>query len=482
MMKSFTIIVTAVIVLATPNSVVAQIFPPAVNYPVGLRPYNLVSADFDGDDDFDLATSSNGAFESDGIDSVCILMNNGYGTFAAPVKYSVGDAPSLAEADLDNDGDIDLAAADYYTHKIYILLNSGVGAFVVADSFASGGINAHKLCTPDLDGDNDFDLVVPNSGSNNLSIFFNNGDATFTAPVLYTTGTRPNTAISADLDLDGDSDLVVTNNGSSSVSVMLNNGNGTFAPRVDYAVRLFPQSPSLADYNGDGCLDLAVPNSWPSTPFVSVLMGNCNGTFNPRVDWPGCRPHTVASADYDLDGDIDMAVTNNECNSISIFLNDNTGTFAPHFTLAAGIGTQHIVTKDFDGDGDFDLAASNFDNDGTPGNTISVFMNLTVGVVEEAGVPREYQLEQNYPNPFNPATVIRYSLPVASYVTLKVHNILGQEVATLVTEEMKPGSYEATWNASGIARQAEGGLASGVYLYRLQAGGFSQTRKLVLLR
>ena len=325
MFKSLRYLTVAFILLGVPDSVVlAQLFAPKVDYIVGLRPYNLVSADFDGDGDYDLVTGATVAGEvSDGKDTVCVLMNNGDGTFAAPVKYDLGDAPCFAAADLDNDGDIDLATSDIFTNKIYILLNDGTGAYVVADTFASGGINPHKLCAADFDGDGDFDLAVPNSDfanpSDSLSIFLNNGNATFTGPVFHATGSNPNTAISADLDLDGDSDLVVTNNGSASVSVMLNNGNGTFAPRVDYSVGLFPQSPSLADYNGDGCLDLAVPNAAPSTPFVSVLMGNCDGSFDPKVDWPGCRPHTVASADYDLDGDIDMAVTNNECNSVGVF-------------------------------------------------------------------------------------------------------------------------------------------------------------------
>ncbi|MBI3110298.1 MAG: T9SS type A sorting domain-containing protein [Ignavibacteriales bacterium] len=464
------------ILLEASDSVsVAQMFAPKAEYNVGLRPYNLVSADFDGDGDFDLATGSTGAFESDGIATVCVLINNGDGTFAAPATYNVGDAPSLAEADLDGDGDIDLVAADYYTNSVSILLNNGAGVLVVTGSFASGGINAHKLCAPDLDGDGDNDLAVPNSGSGNLSIFFNNGNAVFTGPVLYAAGIRPNAVISADLDSDGDADLVVTNNGSASVSVMLNNGNGTSAAKVDYTVRSYPQSPSVADYNGDGCLDLAVPNAWPGTPFVSVLMGNCDGSFDLKVDWPGCRPHTVASADYDDDGDVDMAVTNNECNSVSIFLNNGDGTFAPHFTLPTGIGPQHVVAEDFDGDGNIDLATSNFDNNGTPGNTISVFINqIVTSVSDQSAFPETYSLDQNFPNPFNPSTLIRYSVPLTTYVSLKVYTMLGREVAVLVNQETRPGSYQVTWEATG--------LPCGVYFYRLHAGSFVQTKKLVSIR
>jgi hypothetical protein len=88
-------------------------------------------------------------------------------------------------------------------------------------------------------------------------------------------------------------------------------------------------------------------------------------------------------------------------------------------------------------------------------------------------VPQEFFLNQNYPNPFNPSTTIRYGLPVRSHVTLSIFNTLGQQVATLVQGEQEAGYHEAVFDASG--------LASGVYLYRLQVGDFVQTKKLVLV-
>ncbi len=104
---------------------------------------------------------------------------------------------------------------------------------------------------------------------------------------------------------------------------------------------------------------------------------------------------------------------------------------------------------------------------GTPGA-------LTTVEESENGIPISFSLHQNYPNPFNPSTVIRFEVPSSRIVSLKVYNLLGQEAATLVDEEMKPGTYEVTWDAAG--------LASGVYFYRLQASNFLQTRKLLLLR
>ncbi len=85
-----------------------------------------------------------------------------------------------------------------------------------------------------------------------------------------------------------------------------------------------------------------------------------------------------------------------------------------------------------------------------------------------------YFLYQNYPEPFNPSTTIRYQVSEVSFVTLKVYDVLGNEVASLVNEEKQKGSYSINFNASA--------LSSGVYLYRLKAGSFMKTRKMILLR
>jgi hypothetical protein len=88
--------------------------------------------------------------------------------------------------------------------------------------------------------------------------------------------------------------------------------------------------------------------------------------------------------------------------------------------------------------------------------------------------PDAFRLEQNYPNPFNPTTTISFDIPFQTYVSIKVYNLIGREVAALVSENMAAGSYSKTWNAASIP--------SGVYFYRLQTGSFTDTRKLVLLK
>lgn len=96
--------------------------------------------------------------------------------------------------------------------------------------------------------------------------------------------------------------------------------------------------------------------------------------------------------------------------------------------------------------------------------------------------PLNFYLAQNYPNPFNPNTVISYQLPVNGYITLKVYDILGNEVATLVNEEKQPGVYEVEFSAKSGQESGIWNLASGIYFYQLKAGSFSDTKKMILLR
>jgi hypothetical protein len=115
---------------------------------------------------------------------------------------------------------------------------------------------------------------------------------------------------------------------------------------------------------------------------------------------------------------------------------------------------------------------------GSPGCAIMAGLakwDVVSGIIEDlTGLPAYYALHQNYPNPFNPSTTIEFALPHVGYVSLTVHNLLGQTVATLVHGDHAAGTFKATWDASG--------LPSGVYFYRLTAGEYVQTKKAVLMR
>lgn len=104
----------------------------------------------------------------------------------------------------------------------------------------------------------------------------------------------------------------------------------------------------------------------------------------------------------------------------------------------------------------------------------AVKISKTTDVQTELTLPSDYELSQNYPNPFNPNTRIRYQLPISGHIVLKVHDILGNEIATLVNEEKPAGIYEADFNGEN--------LNSGIYFFTLNAGSFKQTKKIVLIK
>jgi len=120
--------------------------------------------------------------------------------------------------------------------------------------------------------------------------------------------------------------------------------------------------------------------------------------------------------------------------------------------------------------------AGNFDIDSMDVH----FKNGNIVKIEEEAKTYSFSLGQNYPNPFNPKTVIHYKIPLlggderGGLITLKVYDILGNEITTLVNDKIAPGEYKIEFDASH--------LSSGIYLYRLTAGSFSQTRKMILLK
>jgi Secretion system C-terminal sorting domain len=119
-------------------------------------------------------------------------------------------------------------------------------------------------------------------------------------------------------------------------------------------------------------------------------------------------------------------------------------------------------------------SASLTGSDGLPLGDLNWFPNVSGIKQIPNGIPTKYNLSQNYPNPFNPTTEIQYDIPKSGLVTLKVYNVLGQEIVTLVNQQQSAGSYKVDFNASN--------MASGVYLYRIESGNFYLTKKMILLK
>ena len=104
----------------------------------------------------------------------------------------------------------------------------------------------------------------------------------------------------------------------------------------------------------------------------------------------------------------------------------------------------------------------------------TVDLITSVEQITDDGLPKEFRLEQNYPNPFNPTTTIQFAVPKTSIVTIKIYDVIGREVATLIDDEYQPGQYKVVFEA--------GQLATGLYIYRIQAGDFRETKKLMLVK
>jgi hypothetical protein len=118
-----------------------------------------------------------------------------------------------------------------------------------------------------------------------------------------------------------------------------------------------------------------------------------------------------------------------------------------------------------------------------PDNWILKDIVGTTSSDELQNIPSIFSLSQNYPNPFNPSTIISWQIAVSSHVTLKVYDLLGREVATLVDEFKQAGKYNSEWRIENLsAARQNGELPSGIYYYTLQAGNYIQTKKMVLIK
>jgi hypothetical protein len=347
---------------------------------VGASPKALVATDLDGDADRDLAVAN--ASNA----TVTILKNNGTGNFAQPATSpeSVGTFPdAIAAADLDGDGDRDLAVANQVSGNVTILKNNGTGNFnQPLTSPEPAGTDPVSIVAADLDGDNDRDLVVANATSDNLTILKNNGSGSFSEPLSspeLATG-KPISLAVADLDGDGDRDLAVAEQQAQSVRILRNSGKGNFSdfptsPEATSAI--FPQALVLTNLNQDSSLDLAVAHQTSPTGFVSILKGAGGGDFAAPPTSPesaGTSLLGIAAADIDVDGDTDLAIVNSGDASVTVLGNNGMGNFfeAASSPETVGMTPDAIIAADFDSDGDADLAIANAN-----GASVTILRNIS---------------------------------------------------------------------------------------------------------
>ena len=307
------------------NNTGTGLFSQRIDYQTGQSPHSIISVDFNEDGYIDIATV-NGESED-----VSILLNNGYGSFASQVNYQVGVNPQeLVAADLNGDGNIDLAVANMGTLSlpepgVSILFNNGDGS-LSAHLFYPLDDMPVSMCGADLDGDGDIDLATVSPESHNLSVLFNDGLGAFVLDSVYPTHNSPNGIQAADLDSDGDLDLAISNgNFAHRVSILLNSGDGSFAPYYSYPAGddengEQPFCIFIADLDGDNDLDIVTGNV--TSLDVSVLLNNGIGEFASFLNFQaGYGVYSVFMADFDSDGDLDLATANYGSGDVSVLLN-----------------------------------------------------------------------------------------------------------------------------------------------------------------
>jgi hypothetical protein len=202
---------------------------------------------------------------------------------------------------------------------VSVLLNLGQGSFAAHVQYAAGD-SPYRVTSADLDGDGDVDLAVPNRFAGTASVLLNQGNGTFAAPLPHNVGQSAYYVTNADLNGDGRADLVTTNDQQHYVVVRLNQGGGAFAPYVSYPVAQTPQRVVATDLDGDGDLDLAAACLGPNS--VALLLNRGDGTFATYHELAsGTVYRPVTHADFDGDGDRELAVANLGAQTITVHRN-----------------------------------------------------------------------------------------------------------------------------------------------------------------
>ena len=347
-------------------------FNPAVDYPVGVNPVHVVTADFNSDGRLDLATdnanlsvmlgNADGTFQAaqmtePGVGSLAVgdfnddgkldlatadsvRLGNGDGTFQAPTSIGIdinSNPHSVAVGDFNADGKLDLGVTSsvynpghqgyygwypgYYVGRANVLLGTGSGSFSAphTTSLGNGDMSQTPPVVTDFNGDGHLDFAT--AGYGYAIVLLGTGTGTLGAPNYFSSVYAATSVSAGDVNGDGDLDLVTANQGYNSVGVLLGTGDGSFAAVQFYTAGGGPFSVALGDFNGDGKVDLLTTNSVDGA--VGVLLGTGDGTFDAHVSIAaGAWPTGIAIGDFNHDGRLDAATANHHSSSVSVLLNN----------------------------------------------------------------------------------------------------------------------------------------------------------------
>lgn len=319
---------------------------PEGEFSLEYSPRVALAADLNGDGLKDVATGNQvGATRS----VITVLLSREGGTFEGEQVVEAGSVLSaLQAADLDGDGDLDLATAN--SGQLLTLENEGDGVFGPSLGLPTGG-RIRFLTTADANGDGRIDLVGTDSSADTAVVFENLGELRFSGPRSFRAGDAPIGAVVADWDGDGYVDLAIGNRRSEDVVILRNLRDGNFGEPVSYEWSgREPQAILGRDLDADSDVDLVVETD----AGFSVLLNPSAGTAGTPVHYAG---HFAAPAagDLDGDGDVDLAFAGTRSRDVFTAFNGGHGRFGPALSFALDESTSLVTVLDIDGDAKQDL-------------------------------------------------------------------------------------------------------------------------------
>lgn len=378
----------AILCCACPPALLAQtpIFRSRLDYSVREAP-SIAFADFNLDGKMDMVAGQGVVGAS--VERVCVWSGQGDGTFTQTYcTPALGSMYTVAAADFDGDGKPDVLALE---GTLDFLHGNGDGA--LAPPVTASTVSGFAMAVGDLNGDGKLDVVIV--GESGVAVLFGDGTGGFGSPTWYLTGTPTYGVTIGDLNGDGKPDLVISPQ--SGIVMLLNTGSGQFTPGP--TASFSASTMLLADVNADGKLDLI--SAYGTLPTVQVALGRGDGSFSAPVSYPAQSQYSgvyaVAVGDVNGDGKLDLVAAGTGNQNMSVLFGRGDGTFSPPAYYAAAERATFVATAPLRKPGLLDVVVSSDE-----GGSLSVMLNTGHGVFfENPTVPSPIQLNQVIAADFN---------------------------------------------------------------------------------
>ena len=467
------------------------VFENSIYYVIGCQYYynngaNFTLADFDADNDPDIYYM--GQFREEEPGYICretrVYLNNGNGGFDRYTVINPYSPLGMVTGDLNNDRKIDIIMPPFQILYFVNFVGFSVGAY------------PGSATTGDFDGDGDLDLINAGAVNSQPIIYSNDGNGNFSTGSSLITESEGGGFPCGDFDNDGDLDILkggseegvfslYKNSTPCSIngpSIVLVNSTNLFSsdlnPDAYFELSNYDQADAriISDSHNDSVIvdagsmlghfilyyvtpDFTIcskpvyidsPMPVELTDFSSIISLN-----DVTLQWS--TSSELNNSGFEIERSIVNSPNLNVWNKIGFVSGNGTSTKIHNYNFSEkGLST-----------GKYKYRLKQIDFNGN-------FKYFELAEVVSIGIPDKYYLAQNYPNPFNPVTNIELSIPELGFVTLKIYDLLGRELVTLVNEIKEPGYYKVKFDA--------GNLSSGVYFYRMTAGDFVAVKRFIILK